>query len=127
MANEICFVRGDTCDRYITSIKRRSDGGEYDLKDTDKIIVSVKNGSGCEPLIAKVITPDMAADKGIPLHFAPSDTAELECRTYLYDVRLICANTPEDDVYTIIPESDFKICRNISEVDDYERLHDGGA
>ena len=69
----------------------------------------------------------MAADKGIPLHFAPSDTAELECRTYLYDVRLICANTPEDDVYTIIPESDFKICRNISEVDDYERLHDGGA
>ena len=25
MANEICFVRGDTCDRYITSIIRRSD------------------------------------------------------------------------------------------------------
>ena len=110
---EIALVRGDTLKLTLTDI-RLSDGSEYVLNDTDVVYLDVKKyAADTTPVIRKSATKSDYVDGGLQFVFLPADTADLSISEYWFDVRLYC---DDDNIYTIIPMSKFRIVQNITDI-----------
>lgn len=113
MQVDITMVRGDTLQLYISSIKM-TDGSDYILKDTDIIYLDVKRTAADKTAtFSKSVTAEKYVDGRLPIVILPEDTADLTCGDYVYDVRLYMDN---DNIYTIIPMSKFRIVRNVTDI-----------
>ena len=110
---EITLVRGDTLKLTLTDIKL-SDGTEYVLSDSDIVYLDVKKYATDEtPVIRISVTKSDYSDGGLPFVFLPADTVNLSIGEYCFDVRLYC---DDDNIYTIIPMSKFRIVQNITDI-----------
>lgn len=110
---EITIVRGDTLKLTLTDIKL-SDGTEYILSGTDVVYLDVKKyATDKTPVIRKSATKADYIDGGLPFVFLPADTVNLSVSEYYFDVRLFM---DDDNIYTIIPMSKFRIVRNITDI-----------
>lgn len=110
---EITLVRGDTLKLTLVDIKL-SDGTEYVLSDTDVVYLDVKKyTTDKKPVIRKSATKKDYIDGGLPFIFLPSDTVNLPISEYYFDVRLF---VDDDNIYTIIPMSKFRIVQNITDI-----------
>lgn len=110
---EITLVRGDTLKLTLTDI-RLSDGSEYVLSDSDIVYLDVKKyATDKNPVIRKSAAKADYADGGLPFVFLPADTADLDISEYWFDVRLY---VDDDNIYTIIPQSKFRIVQNITDI-----------
>ena len=112
---EIALVRGDTLKLTLRDIKL-SDGTDYVLSDTDIVYLDVKKyATDKTAIIRKSATKDDYVDGGLPFVFLPADTVGLPIGEYYFDVRLYC---DDDNIYTIIPASKFRIVQNITDIPD---------
>lgn len=112
---EITLVRGDTLKLTLTDI-RLSDGTEYVLNDTDVVYLDVKRYQDDETaVIRKSATKADYVDGGLPFVFYPADTVDLPIGEYWFDVRLF---VDDDNIYTIIPMSKFRIVQNVTDIPD---------
>lgn len=110
---EITLVRGDTLKLTLVDIKL-SDGTEYVLSDTDVVYLDVKKyATDKTPVIRKSAAKEDYIDGGLPFVFIPSDTVNLPIGDYYFDVRLF---VDDDNIYTIIPMSKFRIVQNITDI-----------
>ena len=110
---EIALVRGDTLKLTLTDI-RLSDGSEYVLSDSDIVYLDVKRyATDKTPIIHKSATKANYIDGGLPFVFLPADTVGLPIGEYWFDVRLYC---DDDNIYTIIPMSKFRIVQNVTDI-----------
>ena len=110
---EITIVRGDTLKLTLTDI-RLSDGTEYVLSDSDIVYLDVKKyATDKTAIISKSAVKENYIDGGLPFVFLPADTVGLSIGEYYFDVRLYCDN---DNIYTIIPASKFRIVQNITDI-----------
>ena len=110
---EIALVRGDTLKLTLTDI-RLSDGSEYVLNDTDIVYLDVKRYQNDKTaVIRKSATKADYIDGGLPFVFLHKDTADLDISEYWFDVRLY---VDDDNIYTIIPQSKFRIVQNITDI-----------
>ena len=111
--SEIMMVRGDTLKLTLTDIKL-SDGTEYVLSDSDIVYLDVKKYAADDTaIIRKSATKADYIDGGLPFVFLPADTVGLSIGEYYFDVRLYC---DDDNIYTIIPASKFRIVQNITDI-----------
>lgn len=112
---EICLVRGDTLKLTLTDIKL-SDGTDYVLSDTDIVYLDVKKYAADKTaIISKSAVKENYIDGGLPFVFLPADTVGLPIGEYYFDVRLF---VDDDNIYTIIPQSKFRIVQNITDIPD---------
>ena len=112
---EISIVRGDTMKMTLTDIKL-SDGTDYVLSDTDIVYLDVKKyATDKTAIISKSAVKADYVDGGLPFVFYPADTVGLSIGEYYFDVRLYC---DDDNIYTIIPASKFRIVQNITDIPD---------
>ena len=110
---EIALVRGDTLKLTLTDI-RLSDGTEYVLSDTDIVYLDVKKyATDKTAIISKSAVKENYIDGGLPFVFLPADTVGLSIGEYYFDVRLF---VDDDKIYTIIPQSKFRIVQNITDI-----------
>ena len=110
---EIALVRGDTLKLTLTDIKL-SDGTDYVLSGTDIVYLDVKKyATDKTAIIRKSATKADYVDGGLPFVFLPADTVDLPIREYWFDVRLFI---DDDNIYTIIPQSKFRIVQNITDI-----------
>ena len=111
--SDIFMVRGDTLKLTLTDIKL-SDGTEYVLNDTDVVYLDVKKyATDKTAIISKSATKEDYIDGGLPFVFLPADTVDLPISEYWFDVRLF---VDDDNIYTIIPMSKFRIVQNITDI-----------
>lgn len=111
--NDITIVRGDTLTLSISEIKM-SDGSAYALKDTDIIYLDVKKSpSDKTAVFRKSVTAADYVEGVLPVTILPEDTVDLPPGDYYFDVRLFMDN---DNIYTIIPMSKFRIVRNVTDI-----------
>lgn len=111
--SEIALVRGDTLKLTLTDIKL-SDGTEYVLSDSDTVYLDVKKyATDKTAIIRKSATKTDYIDGGLPFVFLPADTVGLPIGEYYFDVRLF---VDDDNIYTIIPMSKFRIVQNITDI-----------
>ena len=98
------LTRGDTARLTVTIADET--GQPYEMLDTDILTLSVKKSvNDDEPCIQKSVT-------GTNIFvIKPSDTAGLSFGKYIYDVEL---SISEDDVYTIIEKTSFKIREEVT-------------
>ena len=112
---EIALVRGDTLKLALTDIKL-SDGTGYVLSDTDIVYLDVKKyATDKTAIIRKSATKVDYIDGGLPFVFYPADTVNLPIGEYWFDVRLF---VDDDNIYTIIPMSKFRIVQNVTDIPD---------
>lgn len=112
---EIALVRGDTLKLTLMDI-RLSDGAEYVLSDTNTVYLDVKKYvTDKTAIIQKSATKADYIDGGLPFVFLPADTVGLPIGEYWFDVRLF---VDDDNIYTIIPQSKFRIVQNITDIPD---------
>ena len=112
---EITIVRGDTLKLALTDIKL-SDGTDYVLSDTDIVYLDVKKYvTDKTAIIRKSATKADYIDGGLSFVFYPADTVSLPIGEYWFDVRLF---VDDDNIYTIIPQSKFRIVQNITDIPD---------
>ena len=112
---EIALVRGDTLKLTLTDIKL-SDGTEYVLSDTDIVYLDVKKyATDKTAIIHKSATKADYVDGDLPFVFLPADTVNLPISDYYFDVRLF---VDDDNIYTIIPISKFRIMQNVTDIPD---------
>lgn len=112
---EITIVRGDTLKLTLTDIKL-SDGSEYTLNDTDIVYLDVKKyATDKTAIISKSVSKADYIDGGLPFVFLPADTVGLPIGEYWFDVRMY---VDDDNIYTIIPQSKFRIVQNITDIPD---------
>lgn len=112
---EIALVRGDTLKLTLNNILL-SDGSEYVLSDSDIIYLDVKRyATDKTAIIRKSVTKADYIDGGFPFVFYPADTVSLPIGEYWFDVRLFM---DDDNIYTIIPQSKFRIVQNITDIPD---------
>ena len=110
---EITIVRGDTLKLTLTGIKL-SDGTDYVLSDTDTVYLDVKKyATDKTAIIHKSATKADYIDGGLPFVFLPADTVGLSIGEYFFDARLFA---DDDNIYTIIPQSKFRIVQNITDI-----------
>ena len=112
---EITIVRGDTLKLTLTDI-RLSDGTDYVLNDTDVVYLDVKKYAADETAVISIsaVKADYV-DGGLPFAFLPADTVNLPIGEYYFDVRLF---VDDDNIYTIIPMSKFRIVQNVTDIPD---------
>lgn len=110
---KITLVRGDTLKLTLMDIKL-SDGTEYVLSGTDIVYLDVKKyATDKTAIIRKSATKADYVDGGLPFVFLPADTVNLAVSEYFFDVRLY---VDDDNIYTIIPMSKFRIIQNITDI-----------
>ena len=110
---EISMVRGDTLKLTLTDIKL-SDGADYVLSDSDIVYLDVKKyATDKTAIISKSATKANYIDGGLPFVFLPADAVDLPIAEYWFDVRLY---VDDDNIYTIIPMSKFRIVQNITDI-----------
>ena len=113
--SEITMVRGDTLKLTLTDIKL-SDGTEYVLSDSDIVYLDVKKyATDKTAIIRKSVTKADYIDGGLQFVFLPADTVGLPIGEYWFDVRLY---VDDDNIYTIIPMSKFRIVQNVTDIPD---------
>ena len=113
--NDIFMVRGDTLKLTLTDIKL-SDGTEYVLSDSDIVYLDVKKyATDKTAIIRKSVTKADYIDGGLQFVFLPADTVGLPIGEYWFDVRLY---VDDDNIYTIIPMSKFRIVQNVTDIPD---------
>ena len=111
--SEITIVRGDTLKLMLTDIKL-TDGTEYVLSDSDIVYLDVKKYVADKTaIIRKSATKADYIDGGLQFVFLPADTVNLPISDYYFDVRLF---VDDDNIYTIIPMSKFRIVQNITDI-----------
>lgn len=107
------MVRGDTLKLTLTDIKL-SDGTDYVLSDTDIVYLDVKKyATDKTAIIRKSATKADYVDGGLPFVFLPADTVNLPIGEYYFDIRLFM---DDDNIYTITPQSKFRIVQNITDI-----------
>lgn len=112
---EIALVRGDTLKLTLTDIKL-SDGTEYVLTNTDIVYLDVKKyATDKTVIIHKSATKVDYIDDRLPFVFYPADTVNLPIGDYYFDARLF---VDDDNIYTIIPMSKFRIMQNVTDIPD---------
>ena len=110
---DISMVRGDTLALSISGIKN-TDGTEYTLKSTDVVYLDVKKyATDKTAVFRKSVTAAEYVDGALPITILPKDTVDLPCGDYYFDVRLFM---DDENIYTIIPMSKFKIVRNVTDI-----------
>ena len=110
---EITLVRGDTLKLTLKDIKL-SDGTDYVLSDSDIVYLDIKKyATDKTAIIRKSATKADYVGGGLPFVFYPSDTVNLPVKEYYFDVRLF---VDDDNIYTIIPMSKFRIVQNITDI-----------
>ena len=119
MQANISLIRGDTLPLSIDSIAIQGTEEKYILAKSDVIYMDIKRHDyDKDAVVTKTLTAEDYDSEG-KLNFIilPSDTENLPCGEYVYDVRLY---QDEDNIYTIIPYSKFTILKNITDIPDME-------
>lgn len=99
--NTIRITRGDSGEIDLTIYD--VDGSEYELKDGDEVLFTVKeNVYSANHLFQK---------SGTKISVLPEDTQNLSYRKYVYDVQLTTATGTVD---TIIPPSTFEVLSEVT-------------
>ncbi len=99
--NTIKITRGDSGEIDLTIYD--TDGREYELKDGDEVLFTVKETvHSPNPLIQK---------SGTQISILPEDTQNLSYKKYVYDVQL---TTAAGNVDTIIPPSTFEVLSEVT-------------
>lgn len=114
----LSIVKGDSFSALLSV--NYDNGDAYEFKDDDKVFFEIKkksfNPCKINALVHKELTINDICEVGgikyILLSILPDDTNELQTGTYEYDIRLVSG----EDVYTIIPKSDFVLMKHITEV-----------
>lgn len=100
----ILLTRGDSA-KFSVSINNIFSGSEYEMKDTDILRMTVRrNENDPEILVQKEVVGSNN------IYIRPEDTEEMFFGDYMYDVEL----TIDDDVFTIITPSPFKLLTEIT-------------
>ena len=114
----LSIVKGDSFSALLSV--NYDNGDAYEFKDGDKVFFEIKkkafNPCNVNALVHKELTINDICEVGgikyILLSILPDDTNKLSTGTYEYDLRLVSG----EDVYTIIPKSDFVLMKHITEV-----------
>lgn len=115
MQANISLIRGDTLPLSIDSISIQGTEEKYILSDTDIIYMDIKRHDyDKDAVVTKMLTAaDYDSEGKLNFIILPSDTENLPCGEYVYDVRLY---QDKDNIYTIIPYSKFTILKNITDI-----------
>ncbi len=99
--NTIKITRGDSGEIDLTIYD--TDGSEYELKDGDEVLFTVKEST---------LSPNALIQKsGTKISILPEDTKNLSYRKYVFDVQLTTATGTVD---TIIPPSTFEVLSEVT-------------
>lgn len=103
--NDISLTRGDTA-RLTVTITNICDDGLYIPSPGDVFKFTVKESVyESNSIFQKVST-------GSPIFkIDPIDTKSLDFRKYVYDIEL---ETPNGEIYTIVPYSEFRILKEVT-------------
>ena len=102
--NSIELTRGDTA--RLTVPLTDDSGAAYEMQSTDELVMTVKSSVNDDtPCFQKIVVGSNE------IHIKPSDTANLNFGKYVYDVEL---RISEDDVYTVIEKTMFKIREEVT-------------
>lgn len=115
MQANLSLIRGDTLPLSIDSISIQGTEEKYILTKSDVIYMDIKKHYyDKDAVVSKTLTAEDYDGEG-RLNFIihPSDTENLPCDEYVYDVRLY---QDKDNIYTIIPYSKFTILENITDI-----------
>ena len=115
MQANISLIRGDTLPLSIDSISIQGTEEKYILTKSDVIYMDIKkNNYDKDAVVTKTLTAkDYDGEGRLNFIILPSDTENLPCGEYVYDVRLY---QDEDNIYTIIPYSKFTVLKNITDI-----------
>lgn len=115
MQANISLIRGDTLPLSIDSISIQGTEEKYILTKSDVIYMDIKkNDYDKDAVVTKTLTAEDYDNEGrLNFIILPSDTENLPCGEYVYDVRLY---QDEDNIYTIIPYSKFTVLKNITDI-----------
>lgn len=107
----IKITRGDTA--HISMSIYKGIDEKYIMKTGDRLFFTVKtNTLESTFLFQKTMTSlDVLQDGNVLIKIAPSDTNNFDYDTFYYDIEL---KTNTDDVYTIVPPSEFIILPEIT-------------
>ncbi len=103
---KILLTRGDSA--YIT-LTINTENGTYPLQEEDKVRVQVRDVPNTGELIFEG-NIEIQNDE-IIWHIIPSQTSDLEVKTYYWDAQLETAN---GDIFTFIPSSPFKLLDEVT-------------
>lgn len=113
MAKDITIIRG-TSNTFDIPI-RDANGTPYVLQDGEFVVFGLKkNKKDTECVLTKTIEAGIEGTYTLKLY--PTDTLDLECRQYFYDVGVQCG----EDFYNVIEPSGFTIAANITKWSDDE-------
>ena len=119
VGNDIYLTRGDTS--YIeidVSYAGYGCSKDYKFQEGDKLFFTVKQNFNMEDfLFQKVISfqdTDEIENGSVIIKIEPSDTNNLDFRSYIYDVELI---TSDGDKYTIVRPSLFEILPEVTYIE----------
>lgn len=101
--NEIMITKGDNAALKIKVMD--ADGFEREIFDDDVIVLTVR-----KTVDADSTALTKTANKGV-VSFIPADTKSLSIGSYHYDIQL---TTFGGNIYTIIPDSIFEICQEVT-------------
>ena len=115
MQANISLIRGDTLPLSIDSIAIQGTEEKYILTKSDIIYMDIKKHYyDKDAVVSKTLTAEDYDGEGrLNFIILPSDTENLPCDEYVYDVRLY---QDKDNIYTIIPYSKFTILKNITDI-----------
>lgn len=115
MSTNLSLIRGDTLPLSIDSISIQGTEEKYILTKSDVIYIDIKrHDHDKEAVVRKTLTAnDYDSEGRLNFIILPSDTENLPCGEYVYDVRLF---QDEDNIYTIIPYSKLTILKNITDI-----------
>lgn len=105
--NKISLTRGDSA--YIT-LTINTDNGIYNLNDGDEVRVQVRDAPNTGELLFDGQI-DVMDNGEIVWHILPSQTSELDVKSYYWDAQL---ETSNGDIFTFITSSPFKLTDEVT-------------
>lgn len=100
--NNINITRGDTA---VLTVPLEASGQPYDMQSGDILYLTVKKSVNDTNYLFQLTSTD-----GL-FNFLPETTKSLNFGVYKYDIQLTTAN---EDVYTVIPVSSFKVLEEVT-------------
>ena len=105
ITNKITLTRGDSAELEVVLSDEL--GATYEMQETDCLTFTMK-----KILDATAIELKKTVLGTNIFNFVPADTKKLSFGKYYYDIQL---KTASDEVYTVIPSSEFVVGEEISE------------
>lgn len=103
----LSMIRGDS-ESIILSIDENDN--EYIFENGDKVYFTVKRNANTKEIIIQEVVTNFPDNLAI-IEIEPSDTSDLQFRSYVYDIQL---TTKHGRVKTVVPHSKFDILQEVT-------------